>query len=47
MSAWHDGIESFVPQEMGSQVVTFDLCLFNPGDGHVEAPFGHPNRLRV
>jgi len=47
MSARHNGIESFVPQEMGSQVVAFDLCLFNPGDSQVEATFGHPNRLRV
>ena len=29
------------------QVVPFDVGLLNPGDGQVEAAFGHPRRLRV
>jgi hypothetical protein len=47
MSAWHNGFQSLVPQEVGGQVVPFDVCLLNPGDSQVEAAFGHPRRLRV
>ncbi len=42
MSAWHDGHKWLVPQEVGSQVVPLDLGRFNPGDGQIEAAFGHP-----
>ncbi len=47
MSAWHDRLKRFVPQEVGGQMVPFDLGLFNPGDRQVEAPFGHSQYLRV
>ena len=47
MCAWHDGFKPLVPQKVGHQVVPFDVGLFNPRDGEVEAAFGHPRRLRM
>ncbi len=47
MCAWNDGFESLVPQEVGNQVESFDVALFNPGDRQIEAAFGHPRRLGV
>jgi hypothetical protein len=47
MSAWHDGLQSLVAQEVGGQVVPFHVALLNPGDGQAEAAFGYPRRLRV
>ena len=47
MSPWHDGFESFVPQEVRGQVVSFDVSLLDPGNGQVEAAFGHPRHLGV
>jgi hypothetical protein len=42
-----DNFKSLVPQEVGGQVVLFDVGLLKPGDSQVEAALGHPRRLRV
>jgi hypothetical protein len=47
MRAGDDNFKSLVPQEVGGQVVPFDVGLLKPGDSQVEAAFGHPSRLRV
>ena len=47
MSAWHDSHQALVPQQVGGQVVPFDVGLLDPGNGQVEAAFSHPRRLRV
>ena len=47
MGAWHDSIQSLVAQEVGGQLVSFDIGLLEPGDSQVEAAFGHPRRLDV
>jgi hypothetical protein len=45
--SWHHRFESFVPQEVASQVVSVDVGLVDPGDGHVETSFGHTHCLGV
>jgi hypothetical protein len=47
MRARDDNFKSLVPQEVGGQVVPFDVGLLKPGDSQVEAAFGYPRRLRV
>jgi hypothetical protein len=47
MPARDDNFKSLVPQEVGGQVVPFDVGLLDPGDGQVEAAFGHPCSLSV
>jgi hypothetical protein len=47
MRARDDNFKSLVPQQVGVQVVPFDVGLLKPGDSQVEAAFGHPRRLGV
>jgi hypothetical protein len=47
MPARDDNFKSLVPQEVGGQVVPFDVGLLKPGDSQVEAAFGYPRRLGV
>jgi hypothetical protein len=47
MGAWHHGFQPLEPQEVSGQVQSFDVGLFDPGDGEIETALGHPCRLGV